>query len=101
MILPALVAVVALVTSCAYQHYLGMHGTSIKKNPAIHANQTNDQSCLTCHDPKTSFVAPKTNHPNFTGCLKCHNDDVSRGPLDRRDSAMEAPSLQIAGEVGG
>ena len=100
MVLPTLLATAALITSCAYQHYLGMHGPSIKKNPTIHASQTNDQSCLTCHDPKTSVVAPKTNHANFTGCLKCHNDDVSRGSLDRRDWAVGSLALRFEGEAG-
>ena len=100
MVLPVLMAAAALTTSCAYQHYLGMHGPSIKKNPTIHANQTNDQSCLTCHDPKTSVVAPKTNHPNFTGCLKCHNDDMSRGSLDRRDRAAGSLALRSEGGAG-
>jgi predicted CXXCH cytochrome family protein len=96
----ALLAAIFLVTSCAYRHYVGMHGPSVKKHPLIHADYTADPSCQMCHDPRSSVVAPKTNHPNFTGCLKCHNDDLTRGSSDRRDKTMGGVSLRVAGDAG-
>ena len=59
---------------CAYRHYLGMHGPSINSSSEIHVDIQDDAECLDCHDPQTSSDAPPTNHPNFKGCLKCHND---------------------------
>ncbi|MCU0582165.1 MAG: hypothetical protein MUF26_06905, partial [Syntrophales bacterium] len=41
-------------SACAYRHYLGMHGPSIKKFPQVHAGFTADKACLMCHDPKSS-----------------------------------------------
>lgn len=59
---------------CAYRHYLGMHGASIKLSPDIHEGATEDDQCLECHDPENDPVGPPTSHPDFKGCLKCHND---------------------------
>lgn len=73
----ALLAVILLVSSCAYRHYLGIHGPSVKKFPDIHADYTADASCLMCHRPGSSVNSPKTGHPQFKGCLKCHNDDLA------------------------
>ncbi len=61
-------------TGCAYRHYLGMHGPSITSSPEIHVDVQDDAECLECHDPQMQADAPPTNHPNFKGCLKCHND---------------------------
>ena len=61
---------------CAYQHYLGMHGPSVRNFPDIHAGVTEDTECLECHHPDRNPVGPPTSHPQFTGCLKCHNDVV-------------------------
>jgi hypothetical protein len=60
-------------TGCAYRHYLGFHGPSVKAFQEIHQGITEDQNCLTCHAPNQAFNAPPTSHPRFTGCLKCHN----------------------------
>ncbi len=59
---------------CAYQHYLGLHGPSVRNSPDIHQGMTNDAACLECHHPENSTMAPATSHPGFSGCLKCHND---------------------------
>lgn len=72
-----LLAFLIFVSSCAYRHYLGIHGPSVKKYPQVHASFTADKSCLMCHEPGTSATSPKTGHPNFKGCLKCHNDDLN------------------------
>jgi len=59
--------------SCAY---LGFHGPSVKMYPDIHQNVSEDWQCLECHhgdDPQ----GPITPHPNFSGCLKCHGDEIS------------------------
>jgi hypothetical protein len=34
---------------------------------------TRDVQCLECHHPDHA-QGPPTPHPDFTGCLKCHND---------------------------
>ncbi|MFH0726181.1 MAG: cytochrome c3 family protein [Pseudomonadota bacterium] len=60
---------------CAYRHYMGFHGPSIKRRPDIHAGITKDQECLECHHPDKSPQGPPTSHPRFAGCLKCHNDN--------------------------
>jgi len=81
----ALLGLFIVVSACSYRHYLGMHGPSIKRYPAAHDSVTSDQSCLICH---AGNATRKTSHPNFTGCLKCHNDDLSHTSLDRRDRTM-------------
>jgi len=56
-----LILVSIVIFSCAH---LGFHGPSIK-----------DRECIKCHhgdDPQ----GPLTPHPNFSGCLKCHNDEI-------------------------
>lgn len=60
--------------SCAHRYYLGMHGPSIKAFPHIHSGFTNDAECLGCHALGDESQGPLTSHPQFTGCLKCHND---------------------------
>lgn len=74
----ALVLVLMTSTGCAYRYYLGMHGPSNRSYPEIHLDSiTEDAQCLECHSPKNnSGDAPTTNHPDFKGCLKCHNDPV-------------------------
>ena len=62
---------------CAYRHYLGMHGPSVRNYPDVHEGVTQDAECLKCHDPEQEPVGPPTSHPQFTGCLKCHNDAPS------------------------
>ena len=61
---------------CAYRHYMGFHGPSIKQHPEIHADAVSDAQCLKCHDSDKEAEGPPTSHPHFTGCLKCHNDDI-------------------------
>jgi len=59
---------------CAYRHYMGFHGPSIRLHPDIHEGVTEDRQCLECHHPDRNPVGPPTSHPQFTGCIKCHND---------------------------
>lgn len=66
---------IVLVSGCAYQAYLGFHGTSIKLHPEIHTGVSSDSECLQCHSPENP-LGPPTPHPGFTGCLECHNDEV-------------------------
>ncbi len=68
---------VVILNGCAYRHYLGVHGPSIKSVPEIHEGITADQDCLSCHHPAHSSIGPPTSHPHFTGCLKYHNDDLT------------------------
>lgn len=63
-----------LLGGCAYRYYLGMHGPSVRAFPKSHEGVVSDQECLGCHDPARNPVGPPTTHPQFTGCLKCHND---------------------------
>ena len=74
----AALIVLSTTAGCAYRYYLGMHGPTTKNYPDIHlANITNDSQCLSCHAIKEETPdAPQTTHPNFKGCLKCHNDEV-------------------------
>jgi len=88
----AILAAIFLVSSCAYKHYLGLHGTSIKKYPSVH-DFTADQSCLLCHGPGSSVASPKMNHPQQKGCLKCHGDVLTRASADRRDRPVKTQSL--------
>jgi hypothetical protein len=67
-------ASLALVSGCAYGHYLGMHGPSIQARPEVHVNVSSDAECLQCHHPDKNPSGPPTSHPQFKGCLKCHND---------------------------
>ena len=63
-------------SGCAYRYYLGMHGPSIKIAADIHEGVTEDKDCLGCHHPDRDPAGPPTSHPQFTGCLKCHNDEL-------------------------
>lgn len=67
--------VLLVMAGCAYRHYLGMHGPSVRSYPDVHEGVTEDADCLQCHHPDRNPVGPPTSHPQFTGCLKCHNDD--------------------------
>ncbi len=67
-----------VMSSCAYRHYLGLHGPTIKLSPEEHEGVTGDEECLECHHPDREPSGPPTTHPNFTGCLKCHNDDIKK-----------------------
>jgi hypothetical protein len=71
-ILGFLLVVVFSLSSCAYKAYLGMPGKSIWLYPDIHEGVTEDYQCLECHNP-IDPEGPPTPHPNFKGCLKCHN----------------------------
>ncbi len=66
-----------ILTGCAYGHYLGLHGPSVKNFPDIHQDVTEDAACRECHAPTGDSTGPPTSHPNFTGCLKCHNGPPS------------------------
>jgi len=61
---------------CAYRYYLGLHGPSIQLHPEQHEKVFQDQECLECHDPENEPEGPPTSQPHFTGCIKCHNDEV-------------------------
>lgn len=80
----AFVAFVVIISSCAYRHYLGMHGSSIKKYPLIHSNAAEDKTCLACHTAGSPVASSKTSHPHFKNCLKCHNDDVPPEAIVRK-----------------
>ncbi|MBN1905160.1 MAG: hypothetical protein JW927_08700 [Deltaproteobacteria bacterium] len=69
-----LIVSMLIVSGCAYRHYMGLHGPSIKAYPDIHENVTKDEECLSCHHPDKNRQGPATSHPGFKGCLKCHND---------------------------
>jgi hypothetical protein len=69
--------ILAVVTGCAYRYYLGMHGPSILNSPEVHEGVTEDSECLECHHPERDPEGPPTPHPQFTGCLKCHNDPLN------------------------
>ena len=70
-----IIALLLVMCGCAYRHYLGMHGPSVRADPDIHADITNDGQCLACHAPGSADTeSPVTSHPGFSGCLKCHND---------------------------
>jgi len=69
-------AALLLLGGCVYRYYLGMHGPSIRRYPEVHAGVVEDAECLACHDPEGDPVGPPTSHPQFVGCLKCHDDVV-------------------------
>jgi len=71
-----LIMAMMILGGCAYRHYLGLHGPSVRNRPEIHEGVTEDAECLGCHHPERDPVGPPTSHPQFTGCLKCHNDTV-------------------------
>ena len=67
-----------IISGCAYGYYLGLHGPSIKLYPDEHEEEGSaDYECLDCHRPAEGPDGPPTSHPRFSGCLKCHNDEVS------------------------
>lgn len=65
---------ILVISGCGHWAYLGVHGASIRQTPDVHADvgQT-DEQCLECHHPD-NVEGPVTPHPDFTGCVKCHND---------------------------
>ncbi len=66
--------VVILVTGCAYMRF---HGKSVRTFPDIHDSVVADAECLKCHHPDNlAENAPVSPHTKFSGCLKCHNDDL-------------------------
>jgi hypothetical protein len=65
------------ISGCSYKAYMGMHGRSIKLHPDIHDNVIEDKQCLECHHPDIS-EGPATPHSDFTGCIKCHNDEIDK-----------------------
>ena len=70
-----LITSLLVICGCTYRHYLGMHGPSVRTDPAIHEGITNDEQCLACHAPGSADTeSPTTSHSGFRGCLKCHND---------------------------
>jgi hypothetical protein len=64
-----------LITGCAYRYYLGMHGPSVRSHADIHAGFKMDNECLECHASQINPRGPVTSHPQFKGCLKCHDDE--------------------------
>lgn len=70
-------ALLLVLGGCAYRHYMGLHGPSVHNTPDIHEGVTEDAECLGCHHPDRDPVGPPTSHPQFTGCLKCHNDPLT------------------------
>jgi hypothetical protein len=60
---------------CGHTAYLGMHGRSIRLYPDIHTSAVEDSQCLECHHPDNP-EGPACPHPDFKGCIKCHNDEV-------------------------
>ena len=73
-----LIVLLFIVFGCTYRYYLGFHGPSIQFYPEEHEGVTRDKECLECHDPKNDSEGPPTSHPQFTGCIKCHNDEVNK-----------------------
>ena len=72
-----LLIVVLSVSGCyGYRAYIGLHGKSIRLYPDIHDAVTEDRECLECHHPDNSEEGPPTPHPNFKGCINCHNDEI-------------------------
>jgi hypothetical protein len=68
--------IVILFNGCAYRYYLGIHGPSVKALLDIHEGVREDQDCLSCHHPDEKPTGPPTTHPQFTGCLRCHNGEL-------------------------
>ena len=75
----AMLAILMVSSGCAYRYFLGMHGPSTRNYPEIHLESiTEDNQCLECHALKDTVAdAPVTSHPDFKGCLKCHNDPAT------------------------
>ncbi len=70
-----LFVIILIIFGCSLKAYMGMHGKSIKQYPEIHEDVSQDSECLECHHPDNADALP-TPHPNFKGCIKCHNDDI-------------------------
>jgi predicted CXXCH cytochrome family protein len=72
------VALFLLISACATTglYYLGFHGPYIKLSPDVHEDVIEDHECLECHRPDKDPDGPLTTHPGFTGCIKCHNDEI-------------------------
>jgi hypothetical protein len=70
-------AAISIIGGCAYRHYLGFHGPSIKLYPDVHDQVTDDDESLECHHPDRDPEGPATSQPKFKGCLKCHNDYIT------------------------
>lgn len=68
-----LTAIATLFLGCGHMAYLGMHGKSVKLFPEIHDDVMQDAQCLECHHPDNP-KGPVSPHPNFKGCINCHND---------------------------
>ncbi|MCF6247655.1 MAG: hypothetical protein L3J69_09865 [Desulfobacula sp.] len=68
-----LTGIALFLLGCGHTAYLGMHGSSIRLSPEIHESMEKDVQCLECHD-LDSTEGPVNPHPDFTGCIKCHND---------------------------
>ncbi len=66
-------AITLFLLGCGHTAYLGMHGKSVKLYPDIHKNVVADAQCLKCHHPDNP-EGPASPHPDFIGCIKCHND---------------------------
>jgi hypothetical protein len=92
-----LLVLLVIVFGCSYRHYLGLHGPSIKLHPKQHEGITEDEKCLECHDPENETGDPPTSHPHFTGCLKCHNDEINTVKLIMTPGADLRPMLNGAG----
>jgi hypothetical protein len=75
----AVLVILMASSGCAYRYYLGMHGPSTRNYPETHGESIKeDGQCLECHASKDNAAdAPVTSHPNFKGCLKCHNDPAT------------------------
>jgi len=72
-----------LISACATTglYYLGFHGPSIKQFSEVHEGIRKDQECLECHGLNADDLdGSPTTHPQFVGCLKCHNDEIA--PID-------------------
>lgn len=68
-----LIGITLFFSGCGHMAYLGWHGPSIQLHPDIHEFVEEDDQCLECHHPDNP-EGPASLHPNFTGCIKCHND---------------------------
>lgn len=58
---------------CGHMAYIGMHGRSIRLYPDVHESVVEDSQCLECQHPDNP-KGPASTHPNFKGCINCHND---------------------------
>ncbi len=71
-----LLMLICLTSGCyGYGAYMGLHGNSIRLHPDVHDGIIKDSQCLGCHHPNAP-EGPPTPHPTFSGCIKCHNDEL-------------------------